>query len=168
MGLLDVKMSGYVPKENQEFGNKKKLIGDAVAQVTLDKIVSKKNQKEWIVLKSAVIHAIADPKGRETTLEAGDSIDKLYDSSDNESIQEMNDDLFTAGITYEAGNSEESTFANAKAATDGKLVYYRTWAKDKTDADKAKYPNGPSYFQNIKILSASKITPENSTPQLAF
>jgi hypothetical protein len=168
MGLLDVRQSGYVPKENQEFGNKKKLIGDAVCQVSLDKIVSKKTGKEWIVLRAEAIHVIPDEKGRETTVEPGDSIDKLYDPADNEAVQELADDLFTAGIDYESGADEDSTFANAKAATDGKLVYYRTWAKDKKAKDLEKYPNGPSYFQNIKILSVNKITPENSVPQLAF
>ena len=167
MGLLDVKMSGYVPKENQEFGNKKKLIGDAVCQVTIEKFISKKG-KEWISLKAEAIHVIADDKGRQTTVEPSDSIDKLYDPENNESLQELNDDLFTAGISYEAGASEDATFANIKVATDGKLVYYRTWAKDKTKDQIAKNPDKPSYFQNIKILSVNKITPENSVPQIVF
>ena len=168
MGLFNVKASGYAPKENQEFGNKKKLVGDAVCQVTLDKIVSKKNGKEWLVLKGEVIHTIADPKDRPTTLEPSDSIDKIYDPTNDESIQELNDDLFTAGISYENGTDDDSTFANIKAATDGKLVYYRTWAKDKTKEQIAQKPDAVSYWQNIKILSVNKITPENSTPQVAF
>ena len=167
MGLFDVKTSGYVPKENQEFGNKKKLIGDAVCQVSIESKVSKKG-KEWYILKAEAIHTIPDEKGRETTIEPSDSIDKLYDPQDNESIQELNDDLYTAGISYEVGNDEASTFANLKAAVEGKLVYYRTWAKDKTKEQAEKYPNGPNYFQNIKILSVNKITPENSVPQIAF
>ena len=167
MGLLNVSQSGYVPKENQEFGNKKKLIGDAVCQVTLDKKVSKKG-KEWIILKAEAIHTIPDEKGRETTVEPGDSIDKIYDPEDEESLQELMDDLFTAGVSYEQAQTEEMLFANIKQATDGKLVYYRTWAKDKTKEQAEKYPNGPGYFQNIKILSVNKITPENSVPQVAF
>jgi len=167
MGLLNVSQSGYVPKENQEFGNKKKLIGDAVCQVTLDKKVSKKG-KEWIILKAEAIHTIPDEKGRETTVEPGDSIDKIYDPEDEESLQELMDDLFTAGVSYEQAPTEEMLFANIKQATDGKLVYYRTWAKDKTKEQAEKYPNGPGYFQNIKILSVNKITPENSVPQVAF
>ena len=166
MGLLDVKQSGYVPKENQEFGNKKKLIGDAVCQVTLEKIVSKKTQKEWIILKAEAIHVIADPKGRETTIEPSDSIDKMYDPTNNESIEDLNDDLFTAGITYEAGIDEDSTFANLKSATDGKLIYYRTWAPDKKKEDIKE--GKPNYWQNVKILSVNKITPENSVPQVVF
>ena len=166
MGLLDVKNSGYVPKENQEFGNKKKLIGDAVCQVTLETITSKKTGKNWIVLKAEAINCIPDPKGRETTVEPGDSIDKVYDPEDAEAMQELADDLFTAGISYEAGADEESTFDNAKANTDGKLIYYRTWAPDKK---KEQIKEGkPTYWQNIKILSVNKITAENSTPQLAF
>jgi len=165
MGLLDTKNSGYAPKENQEFGNKKKLIGDAVCQVELTEKVSKANKK-WYILKAEAIHTIPDEKGRETTIEPGDSIDKLYDPSDDESMNEMADDLFTAGISFEAGTSEEATFANAKANTDGKLIYYRTWAKDKP---KDKIVEGkPNYYQNIKILSVNKITPENSVPQVAF
>lgn len=167
MGLFDVKSSGYVPKENQEFGNKKKLIGDAVCQVSIESKVSKKG-KEWYILKAEAIHTIPDEKGRETTIEPSDSIDKLYDPQDNESMQELNDDLYTAGISYEVGDDEVSTFANLKAAVEGKLVYYRTWAKDKTKEQAEKYPNGPNYFQNIKILSVNKITPENSVPQIAF
>ena len=167
MGLLDVSQSGYVPKENQEFGNKKKLVGDAVCEVTLESKVSKKGKK-WYILKGEVIHAIPDDKGRETTVEPSDSIDKLYDPEDSESMDEMSDDLYTAGISFSPGIDEESTFANAKEATDGKLIYYRTWAKDKDAKALEKYPNGPSYFQNIKILSVNKITPENSVRQVAF
>ncbi len=168
MGLLDSKNSGYQPKENQEFGNKKKLIGDAVCEVTLETKVSKKG-KEWYILKGEVINVIPDEKGRETTLEPSDSIDKLYDPSDSESMDEMSDDLYTAGIEFGPGADEASTFANAKAATDGKLIYYRTWAKDLTPEQKKKYPNNTSgYFQNIKILSVNKITPENSVRQVAF
>ena len=166
MGLLDVKQSGYVPKENQEFGNKKKLIGDAVCQVTLDKIVSKKTSKEWIVLKAEAIHCLPDSKGRVTTVEPGDSIDKIYNPEDGESMEELADDLFTAGVVYEAGVDEESTFSNAKNATDGKLFYYRTWAPDKK---KEQIQEGkPDYWQNVKILSVNKITPENSVPQITF
>lgn len=165
MGLLDVKNSGYVPKENQEFGNKKKLVGDAVCQVTLVNKTAKTG-KEWIILKAEAIHTIADSKGRETTLEPGDSIDKLYDPSDDESMQELADDLFTAGIDYEAGEDEASTIQNAQKATDGQLIYYRTWAAPKK---KEQMKEGkPDYWQNIKILSKSKITPENSVPQVAF
>jgi hypothetical protein len=167
MGLLDVKNSGYVPKENQEFGNKKKLVGDAVCQVEINSKLAKSGVT-WYILKAEVIHTIPDPKGRETTLEAGDSIDKLYNPDDAESMQELSDDLFTAGITYENGINEDTTFANLKQATDGKLVYFRTWAKDKTAEQQAKKPESAKYFQNIKILSVNKITPENSTPELKF
>ena len=167
MGLLDKINLGYQPKENQEFGQRKKLIGDAVCQVTLESIQSKKNQKVWYILKGEAIHCIPDEKGRVTTVEPGDEISRLYDPSDPESMEEMADDLFTAGITFEPGSSEEDTFANAKAATDGKLVYFRTWAKDKTKEQLDKKPE-PTYYQNIKVLSVNKITPENSIPQVAF
>lgn len=165
MGLLDLATSGYQPKENQEFGNKKKLIGDAVCQVVLDSIVSKKGKK-WYILRGEAIHTIADEKGRPTTVEAGDEITRMYDPEDNESLQEMLDDLFTSGVNFSNGSTEEETFANAKSATDGKLAYFRTWAKDKP---KDKIVDGkPNYYQNIKVLSVNKITPENSTPMVAF
>lgn len=167
MGLLDVKNSGYVPKENQEFGNKKKLVGDAVCQVTLDKKLSKKGV-EWIILKAEAIHTIPDTKGRDITVEPGDSIDKVYDPSNQESLQDLLDDLFTAGVTYEDAPTEEMLFSNIKQATDGKLFYYRTWANDKKAEDMAKKPDGPSYWQNIKILSHNKVTAENSVPQIHF
>ena len=165
MGLFDIKNSGYQPKENQEFGNKKKLIGDAVCQVELISKVAKTGKK-WYILKAEAIHTIAGEPGKETTLEPGDSLDKLYNPEDPESMDEMADDLFTAGISFNAGTDEDSTFANAKAATDGKLIYFKTWAKDRP---KDKLVEGkPNYYQNIKILSANKITPENSVPQIAF
>lgn len=168
MGLFENKNSGYAPKENQEFGNKKKLIGDAVAEVELTSKVAKSGKK-WYILKGTVINAIPDEKQRPITVEPGDSIDKLYDPEDSESMDEMADDLFTAGISFDAGLDEDSTFNNAKSATDGKLIYYRTWAKDKTKEQIEKSKVGsPNYYQNIKILSVTKLTPENSTPQVAF
>jgi hypothetical protein len=168
MGLNDVVMSGYTPKENQEFGGRKKLVGDAVCQVELKAVNGKKDGKLWYILKGEAIHPIADPKGRETTVEAGDEISKLYDSTDSEAIQELMDDLFTAGITFVPGATDEATLKSMQEAAKDKLVYFRTWAKDKTVEQKAKKPDGPGFFQNIKVLSASKVTPENSTPVLAF
>ena len=169
MGLLDNINAGYKPKENQEYGNKKKLIGDAVCQVTLESITGKASGKKWYILRGEAIHIIPDHKGRETTVEPGNEISRLYDPEDVEAMDEMSDDLFTAGITFEKGEDEEATFANAKAATDGKLVYFRTWAKDKTKEQIEKSKEGsPNYYQNIKVLSVSKITPENSVPQVAF
>lgn len=167
MGLNDV-VNNYTPKENQEFGNKKKLVGDAVCEVKLDSIVGKKNGKEWYILKGEVINAIPDEKGRETTVEVGDEISRLYDPTDDESMQEMMDDLFTAGITYDKGATDEATLASMKKATDGKLVYFRTWAKAKTPDQQAKKPDAPTFFQNIKVLSVNKITAENSVRQLQF
>ena len=168
MGLLDVAQSGYQPKENQEFGGRKKLIGDAVCEVKLESIISKKGKK-WYLLKGEAINVIADPKGRPTTVEVGDEITRMYDPDEHEDVQELADDLFTAGISYQNGADEDSTFSNAKSATDGKLVYFRTWAKDKTaEQIKSSKEGSPSYYQNIKVLSVNKLTPENSTPQVAF
>lgn len=167
MGLMNIANAGYQPKENQEFGGKKKLIGDAVCQVTLESIIGKKTQKKWYILRGEAIHTIPDEKQRPTTVEPSDEISRMYDPENDESMQEMMDDLFTAGISFANGANEDETFANAKSATDGKLVYFRTWAKDKTKEQLAKKPE-PSYYQNIKVLSANKITPENSVPQIAF
>ncbi len=163
MGLNDVMMNGYQPKENAEFGGRKKLVGDAVCQVSL---IEAGKTKKWYILKGEVIHPIADEKGRPTTVEAGDEISKLYDPTDNEALQELMDDLFTAGIIFTNGATDEETFKNMASNTEGKLVYFKTWAKDKP-ADKI-VPGKPTFYQNIKVASASKITPENSTPVLAF
>jgi hypothetical protein len=78
------------------------------------------------------------------------------------------DDLFTAGITYDKAGTSESIFNSMVTNTKDKLVYVRTWAKEKTDEQKEKYGSMPGYFQNQKILSSNKITEENSQPQVAF
>lgn len=166
MSLLDLLNAGYKPKENQEFGNKKKLIGDCVAQAKLEKITGKKSGKDWILLKSEVINVIPDPKGRETTVEIGDDITKMYDPLDTESMEGLLDDLFTAGISFTSGVDEDSTFQSMQGATNGKLIYYRTWAPKKK-AEQMK-EGQPDYWQNIKILSVNKITPENSIAQVPF
>ena len=165
MGLLDV-TNNYTPKENQEFGAKKKLIGDAVCEVKLEVIIAKKSGKKWYILRGEAINCIPDSKGRETTVLPGDEIVRMYDPDDNESLEELADDLFTAGISYAKGGSEDEQFALIKESVDGKLVYFRTWAKDKP---KDKQEEGkPLYWQNIKVLSVNKLTPDNSTPQVAF
>ena len=159
------------PKENPEYGAKKKLIGDAVAQVqSLEKITSKKNGKDWVILKCEAIYAIPDPKGRLTTLEPGDELSKVYDPTDGESVQELSDDLFTAGIEFNKDvDTEDALLASMAEAAKGKLIYFRTWAKDK-DAKQLENskPGSPSFFQNINIKSKNLITPENSVPTLPF
>lgn len=168
MSMLDV-FKNYTPVENPEFGAKKKLVGDAVAQVqSLDKIVSKKGAT-WIVLKTNAINVIADPKGRETTVTPGDEITKFYDPSDADSIQDLANDLFTAGIEFNVNvASEDDLYVNMGAAAKDKLIYFRTWAKEKTAEQRAKNPAGASFFQNINIKSKNLITPENSIAQLPF
>ena len=167
MSMLDV-MKNYKPIENPEFGQKKKLIGDAVAQVqSLAKITSKKGV-DWVVLKTEAIHPISDPKGRETTVQAGDEISKVYNPSDDESLQDLANDLFTAGIEFDKDvDSEDTLLANMAEASKGKLIYFRTWARDKNSEQLANNPN-PSFFQNIHIKSKNLITPENSIPMLPF
>lgn len=168
MGLANVS-NNYQPKENPEFGGKKKLVGDAVCQAKLESINGKKDGKEWYMLKSEAINVIPDPKGRPTTVEPGDEITKMYDPQDDESLQELADDLYTAGIQYEKAATDAEVFRNMQKAVDGKLIYFRTWAKELTAEEKVKYPKNTSgFFQNIKVLSSSKVTPENSTPQVAF
>lgn len=168
MSMLEA-FKNHKAVENPEFGQKKKLVGDAVAQVqSLEKITSKKNGKEWIILKCEAIHAIADPKGRETTVAPGDELTKVYDPTDGEAIADFKNDLFTAGIDTEANVASEDELIKALATSaKGKLVYFRTWAKDKNEEQMAKNPS-PSFFQNIVIKSKNLITPENSTPQLPF
>ncbi len=168
MSMVDL-FKNRTPVENPEYGAKKKLTGDAVAQVqSLEKIVSKKNGAEWIILKTEVINAIPDPKGRPTTVEPSDEITKVYNPTEEKSMNELGDDLFTAGIEFDKNvDSEEALIANMAEASKGKLIYFRTWAKDKDEEQLAKKPS-PTFFQNINIKSKNLITPENSIPQLPF
>ena len=158
----------YQPVENPEFGQKKKLIGDAVAQVvSLEKIVAKSGA-EWVVFKCEAIHPIADPKGRETTVASGDELTMVYDPTDEESLKKLANDLFTAGISFELEENTEQLIANMGEAAKGKLVYFRTWCKEKTEEQKAKNPQKPAFFQNLAIKSKSMINEENSQPILPF
>lgn len=170
MSMLEA-FKGHKAVENPEYGAKKKLIGDAVAQVqSLEKIVSKKNQKEWIILKCEAIHPIADPKGRETTIVAGDELTMVYDPTSTEAVSDFKNDLFTAGIETEVkADSEDDLIVALGEAAKGKLIYFRTWTKDKTaeQIEKSK-PGSPSFYQNIIIKSKNLITPENSVPELPF
>jgi len=168
MGILEV-LKNHKPIENPEFGQRKKLIGDAVAQVqSLTRIESKKNASPWIILRCEAINVIPDPKGRETTVLPGDEITKLYNANDPESLEDMDNDLFTAGIEFnrEVSTEEELLFAMAEA-TKNKLIYFRTWARDKNEEQLEKNPN-PPYFQNIIVKSKNLVTAENSVPQLPF
>lgn len=168
MSMLDV-MKNYQPVENPEFGQKKKLIGDAVAQVVSLEKMTAKNGAEWVIFKCEAIHPIPDPKGRETTLSAGDELTKVYNPNDEESMQELANDLFTAGIEFNKDvDSDDALVASMAEGAKGKLVYFRTWCKDKTEEQKAKNPQKPSFFQNVAIKSAKLITEENSQPVLPF
>ena len=168
MDMLEI-FRQHKPIENPEYGAKKKLVGDAVAEVqSLEKITSKKGA-EWIVLKCTAINAIPDPKGRETTIAPGDELTKLYDPTDADAIADLSNVLFTAGIEVDASicSSTDDLVGQMSIAAKGKLVYFRTWAKDKNDEQLAKNPN-PPYFQNILIKSKNLITDANSTPVLPF
>lgn len=170
MGMLDA-LKGYTPIENPEFGAKKKLKGDAVAQIqSLEKITGKASGKDWVILKCEAINCIPDPKGRETTLQPGDELSKVYDPENVEDMQKLANDLFTIGIEYstEVANDDE-LIANMAESAKGKLVYFRTWVKDKTQEqiEKSK-PGSPDFYQNIIIKPKKLITPENSVPQLPF
>ena len=167
MGFSDV-AKAYKPVENSEFGPKKKMIGDAVCTAVLENVVSKKNGKNWTMLKLTAIHPIPDPKGRDTTIASGDEVAFFYDGEDAESVQKLLNDLFTAGIEFEKDGTEEQVVEAMTAAVNGKLVYVRTWAKSKNEEQLEKYGSDPDYFQNQKILSASKITSENSQPVMPF
>ena len=167
MSILEV-FKNHKPVENPEFGAKKKLVGDAVAQVqSLTRITSKKGA-DWIVLKCEAINAVPDLKGRETTVQPGDELTKIYDPNDAESLENLDNDLFTAGIEFNREvATEEELFNSMAESAKGKLIYFRTWAKDKNEKQMGENPN-PSYFQNINVKSKNLITPENSTPQLPF
>lgn len=167
MSMLET-FKNYKPVENPEFGAKKKLVGDAVAQVqSLTRITSKKGA-DWVVLKTEAIHAIPDPKGRETTVAPGDELTKVYNPADPESMQDLANDLFTAGVEFNKDvETEDQLLTNMADAVTGKLIYFRTWAKEKNAEQLAKNPS-PAFFQNVNIKSKNLITPENSVPQLPF
>jgi len=159
----------YQPVENPEFGQKKKLIGDAVAQVVSLEKMTAKSGADWVIFKCEAIHPIADPKGRETTLSAGDELTRVYNPNDNESMQELANDLFTAGIEFNKDvDTDDALVASMAEGAKGKLVYFRTWTKDKTEEQKAKNPQKPPFFQNITVKSRSLINDSNSTPVLPF
>ena len=166
MSMLEV-FKNHTPKENPEFGQKKKLVGDCVAQVqSLEKITAKSGA-QWIVLKTNAIHCIADSKGRETTVQPGDEITSVYNPEDAESIQDLDNDLFTAGIEFDRNvETEEQLLNNMAAAAKEKLVYWRCWAKEKPEAKREE--GKPNFYQNQVIKSKNLITPENSVPQLPF
>src|SRR3990167_4150011 len=108
MSMSDV-LKNHKAVENPEFGDKKKLIGDAVAQVqSFEKIVGKKSGKEWMMMKCEAIHAIPDPKGRDTTIKPGDELVKMYDPNDGESLEALDNDLFTAGIEYNKDGEDDA------------------------------------------------------------
>ena len=86
MGMLETFKTRQA-EENQDF-YQKDLIGDAVAQCQeLADIKSNKDGRQWLVLKCEAIHPIEDPKGRETTIEAGDEISTFYDPGDDDSMK---------------------------------------------------------------------------------
>jgi hypothetical protein len=168
MSMIEI-LKNHKPVENPEFGAKKKLVGDAVCQIqSLEKITAKSGAP-WVVLKTSAIHPIADPKGRETTIVAGEEITIVYDPTDAEAIEQLDNDLFTSGIEYNKSvDTEEQLLASMSAAAKDRLMYLRCWAKDKTEEQKAKNPNKPGFFQNIVVKSKNLITPENSVPVLPF
>lgn len=167
MSILDV-LKNHQPIENPEYGAKKKLVGDAVAQVQEFGKFAAKSGKEYIKLKTEVIHAIEDPKGRPTTVSPGDEITKIYSVDDAESLQDLDNDFFTCGFQYSKEvQSEEQMIESMRQACAGKLIYFRTWAKDKTPEQIEANPNS-TFFQNISIKPSKLITPENSVPQLPF
>lgn len=167
MGLLDV-LKNHQAVENPEYGAKKKLIGDAVCQVLEFTKFEAKSGKEYIKIRTEAINAIPDPKGRDTTVAPGDEISKIYSCDDAESLQELDNDFFTCAFSYSKEvQSEEELIENMKQACLGKLIYFRTWVKDKTAEQIEKDPKS-SFYQNVAIKPAKLITPENSIPQMPF
>jgi len=168
MGLADV-VKNREPQENPEFGNKKKLIGDAVCTGELEKITSKAG-RDWIIFRLTAINCIPDEQNRPTTIEPGDEVTFLYDPTDDARLQQLQDDLFTAGVEYDKAGEDEMILDSmaTSVAKDGQLFYVRTWAKDKRQKDIDKYGPDPSYFQNQKVLSKNKLTPENSVAVTPF
>jgi hypothetical protein len=163
MSLSDLAKQ-YEPKENQEFGGRKKLVGDGVGTGTLDRIRGKKDGKEWLLLKIEVINTVEDPKGRPTSLMVGDEVPFFFDPADDISLKKLMDDLFTSGISFDREGDDEMIVTSIVDNVKDKLFYVRTWAKEKTPEQLEKYGDDPSYFQNQKILTSNKITEEMKVP----
>ena len=159
-------------QENKERGDKE-LIGDAVAQIQeLSLIESKKQEgKKWIMLKAEAIHPIADPKGRETTIEPGDEITTFYDPDNVDQAAKLQDDLFTAGISVDTSmvTNVKELVALLSEVAKNKLVYYRCYMakKFKKEGDEFVAVEGEK-TQRIRIKSKNLITDENSVPLLPF
>jgi hypothetical protein len=179
MGLLETQQT-HAPVENAEFSNTKPLqSGDAVCQVALKDVTSKKG-KRYLILEGTIINVVATKSSKEVTIEPGEVISKIYDiNSDEEGKADkpfggtpnLFNDFHTAGITYEPANDLETLVANLTAAANEKLVYFSTWKGKKwaTPDDGATFEEvAGEYVQKIKILSSNKVTPANSEVQLPF
>lgn len=155
MGIFDA-TSDYKPKENKEF-TKKEIIGECVAQLEESKVItSKKDGTDYYLVKCQAINVI-DRKKAGDTLEPGDEVSKIYNLNTEEGQQEFKDDMFTADIKVDTSTDE--AFALSMEAAKGSLLYFRCWAYEKKTGGRAN---------PVKILSANKITDENSTPQVSF
>lgn len=152
MGLVD-KMQG----EARDNDSKPMASGEFVAIVKeLKKINSKKTGQDYIILKTEIINVVAVKDDNQAIV--GDEISKLYTPDDEKSARAFKNDMFTAGI--ELDYSSDEAFEGSFGLAVDKPIYWRCWVYTKAETGQK--------YQNQAIKSKSKITPENSKPQLAF
>lgn len=168
MGINDV-LGAYKPHDNDA---KRPLIGDCIAVIEEMRIIEKK-ETGWkgFVLQGNAINILPPREGREVTIEPGAEVSKIY--SDNErGIKDLLNDLFTAGIDYVPGKTDDETISNIAEAVKGKLVYLRCWMGDKqekqADGTWKAVEGGEKSVQRVNIKSKKLITPELSVPQIPF
>jgi len=160
MGLLEV----LKDHEPIDLSKKKILQGEGVIQVKSCGIVTSKKpeneEKEWLAFKAEVINVVSSKEPN--SLVAGNMFDIMIDTTADKKIKKLQNNLFTAGIPLDV--SSKDALDASMAALENKLIY--------AYFSKGKFtPEGETEekeFQNWKFLSAKKITPENSIPQVPF
>src|SRR3990167_9318577 len=170
MGVWDT----HVAEENPEYGKRKSLVGDAVAEILeLKEITAKKDGKTWLILEGEVISAIADKKGRPTTVTPADKVTLFYDPSEDSGIQKLKNDLLTIGIDVSESYPTYNSWLDAMREKVAKqLMYVRCWMADKMEKDEngdwVSVKGKEGTVQKINVKPRKLITPENSQPMLPF
>ena len=148
------------PVENTEFSNKE-ITGEGVANIIQCGYITKKDGDEIIILKASITHPVARDK-EEDNIAYGDEVVKFYDPTNEEKMKKLQGDLFTAGVPVNVESDEAFRLSLVDAVNT--FIYVRCWIgqwKDKTTGEDRK-------FQNVHILSKSKVTPELIEPLIAF
>ena len=157
MGLYDV----LKDHEPIDLSKKKILQGEAVLQIKSCGLVnSKKTGKDYLTFKAEVINVVKAKE--ENSIVPGNQFDVIMDLEQDKKIKKLQNNLFTAGLALDMASEEAMTAS--MLGLENKLVYgYFSKGKFKPDDKEEEIE-----FQNWKFLPASKLTPENSTPQVPF